>query len=264
MAQQLLLAVEELDAQRVARARQAYGDLGLDRAGVRGHDHHAVGEIHGFGHVVRHVDHRLSRLPPHLRQQPLHVVARESVERGERLVHEQHGRIVGQRPGNGDPLLHAPGEMVRKGVGEFLQLHQPELLQRDLLALLPGHALHLQPEGDVAQRGAPGEQLGEILEHDPPVEPLARNHLPVDADLAAGGRKEAGDDVEQGGLAAAAGADQAQELGRLDRKARRGDAGDAAGRGVVGKRDVANLDVRHGRVLRPARAPRQRRGQVLF
>src|SRR5689334_17027768 len=46
MVQQLLLAVEELNVQCVARARQADGHLDLDGAGVRGHDHHAVGEVH--------------------------------------------------------------------------------------------------------------------------------------------------------------------------------------------------------------------------
>ena len=216
VAQQLLLIVEEFDAERVARARQAMGTSHLHRARVRGHDHHAVGEIHSLGHVVRHVHHRLARLPPHVRQQPLHVVAGERIERRERLVHQQHGGIVGQRAGDGDPLLHAAGEMVRIGIGELLQLDQPELLQRDLLALGPGHALHLQPEGDVAQRRAPGEQLGEVLEHDAAVHAVAGDGLAADADLAAGGRKEAGDDVEQRGLAAAAGADQAQELGLLD------------------------------------------------
>ncbi len=129
-------------------------------------------------------------LPPDLREQALHVVAGERVERRERLVHQQHRRIVGERPRDGDPLLHAAGQMVRIGVREFLQLDQRELCERDLLALGLAHAFHLEPEGDVAERGAPGEQLGEVLEHDAAVEPVAGDRLAADADLAARSGRE--------------------------------------------------------------------------
>ena len=129
--------------------------------------------------------------------------------------------IVGQRAGDGDPLLHAAGEVVRVGVGEFLELDQRELLERDLLALRLRHALHLQAEGDVAERACARKELGEVLEHDAAVHAAPGHRLAADADLAAGGREEAGDDVEQRGLAAAAGADEAEELGLLDVEARR-------------------------------------------
>ena len=93
--------------------------------------------------------------------------------------------------------------MMRIGGGELLQLHQAQLLARDLLAFLLGYALHLQAEGDVAERGAPGKQLGEILEHDAAVHAVPGDRLAADADLAGGRRQEAGDDVEQRGFAAA-------------------------------------------------------------
>ena len=38
-----------------------------------------------------------------------HLVARQRVERRERLVHQQNIRIEQQRPGDGDALLHAAG-----------------------------------------------------------------------------------------------------------------------------------------------------------
>ena len=150
LAQQLLLIVEEFDAERVARAGKADRHFAFHGAGMRGHDHHTIGEIDGLGYVVGHVHHRFARLAPHVREQPLHVVAGERIERRERLVHQQHRGIVGERAGDGDPLLHAAGEMVRVGVGELLELDQLELLQRDLLALGSRHALHLQAEGNVA------------------------------------------------------------------------------------------------------------------
>ena len=48
-----------------------------------------------------------------------------------------------------------------------------------------GHALHFQAEGDVAQRGAPRKQLGEILKHDAAVHAVAFDRLAGDADFAA-------------------------------------------------------------------------------
>ncbi len=44
--------------------------------------------------------------------------ARVGVERRERLVEEQHGRVAGERPGEADPLALAAGEAARPGVGE--------------------------------------------------------------------------------------------------------------------------------------------------
>ena len=118
---------------------------------------------------------------------------------------------------------------------------------RDLLALGLSHALHLQAEGHVSERGAPWKQLGEILEHDAAVHAVAGDGLAADADLAGGGREKAGDDVEQRRLAAARRADQAEELRGLDVEADVLHAGDPAGGRVVDQRDVADLDMGHRR-----------------
>src|SRR5467141_3868997 len=57
LAQQGLLALQEFDAERIARARQRDRHLGLDPSGMRRHYDHPVGEIDRFGYVVGHVDH---------------------------------------------------------------------------------------------------------------------------------------------------------------------------------------------------------------
>ena len=44
------------------------------------------------------------------------LLARERVERRERLVHQQHARLVDQRAAERDALLHAAGELVRARV----------------------------------------------------------------------------------------------------------------------------------------------------
>jgi hypothetical protein len=211
------------------------------------HHDDAVGEIHRLGDVVRHIDDRLARLAPHVGEQPLHVVAGERVERRERLIHQQHGRIVGERARDRDALLHAAGQVMRIGLAEFFQLHERELPARDVFALGLGHALHLEPEGDVAERGAPREQLREILEHHTAVEPVAVDLLAADADLAAGRTEKARDQIEQRGLAAAGGPDDTEKFGLLDVEARGCDARDTACGRVVGERDVADFDMRHRR-----------------
>ena len=63
----------------------------------------------------------------------LHPHPGELVQRPERLVQQQHLRVVDQRPGQGRPLGHAAGELVRVGVGERFQADQSQ----ELLDLVP-------------------------------------------------------------------------------------------------------------------------------
>ena len=135
--------------------------------------------------------------------------------------------------------------MVRVRLHEFLELHQPQLPERDLLAFSLADPLHLQAEGHVAERRAPRKELGEVLEHHAAVEAVAGDDLAADADLARGGAEKARDDVEQGRLAAARGAHDAKEFGSLDIDADAVDAGDLTRRRVVGERDVGDFDVGH-------------------
>ena len=229
---------------------------------MRRHDHHPVRQVDRLGDVVGHVDHGLAGLAPDVRQQPLHVVAGERVERRERLVHQQHGRIVGERARDGDPLLHAARQMVRIGAREFVELHQRQLLERDGVALLLGDAFHLEAEGHVAERGAPRKQLGEILEHDAAVHAVAGDRLAADADLAARRADESRDDVEKRRLAAAARPDDADEFGRRDIEAHRIDGRHAARGGVVDERDVADFDMGHAATYKTFPHVRRQRGRA--
>ena len=47
----------------------------------------------------------------------LQPVADDRVDGAERLVHQQHRRVGGQRPGHADPLPLTAGELVRVAVG---------------------------------------------------------------------------------------------------------------------------------------------------
>ena len=63
-----------------------------------------------------------------LQQLCLHVLAGHLVESAERLVHQQQWRVRGERPGNGDALLHAARELPRHVTPELGQLDEVEHL----------------------------------------------------------------------------------------------------------------------------------------
>ena len=57
-----------------------------------------------------------------------HLVARDRVERAERLVHQQDARIVHERPADRGALAHAARELARQHAGEFVDLRHAQQL----------------------------------------------------------------------------------------------------------------------------------------
>ena len=91
----------------------------LDAAGARRHHDDAVGEQHRLVDRVRDEQHGLAGLHPQLFEIDAHLLARERIERAERLVHQQQRRIVDQRAHDRGALAHAAGELARPAVVEF-------------------------------------------------------------------------------------------------------------------------------------------------
>ena len=58
------------------------------------------------------------RIEPDFLDQPVHLLAGEGVERAERLVHQQHRRLVGRGAHQGGALLHAAGKLAREAAAE--------------------------------------------------------------------------------------------------------------------------------------------------
>ena len=92
---------------------------------------------------------------------PLQLGAHDRVDGAERLVHQQHRRVGGERPGHADALLLAARELGRVAVGEALvEADEVEQLAR------PGSGLRLVPAeqarhgGHVVEHGAVREQAG--------------------------------------------------------------------------------------------------------
>src|SRR6185295_1780178 len=108
-----------------------------------------------------------------------------------------------------------------------------------------GDAAHLQPELHVALRRPPREELGEILEDHAAVEAVPLDGFAADADLTPRGRQEAGHQVQQRGLAAAAAPDQAEELGGADVDGYLVQRGHHAGGARVVVADLDDLDPAH-------------------
>ena len=77
--------------------------------------------------VVRDVDERDADLALDPQQLELHLLAELEVKRAERLVKQQHLRLVDDRPGERDPLALAAGQLGRLAAAEP---GQPDHLER--------------------------------------------------------------------------------------------------------------------------------------
>src|SRR5262249_11569878 len=220
-------------------------DFGVHRAGVGREPDDPIGEVHRLRNVVRDVDDGLLGLAPHVDEQALHLVAGQRVERRERLVHQEHGRIVGECARDRRALLHPPPELGGIGPGERPDLDEAQDALRGLRALPAGPTLHLEPELHVALGRPPGKQLGKVLEDDTAVEPAPADRTTADQHLPRRRRQESGEDVEQGRLAAAVASDDADELGSGDTEADVTQSGDRPVIGRVLVVDASDLDVIH-------------------
>ena len=102
-------------------------------------------------------------------------------------------------------------------VAEVAETDESEVLIGDGLAPATRDALGLEAEFHVRTGRAPWQQRV-LLEHHTPIQSWSGDGLSVQQDLTRSGLGEAADQVEQGGLPAAAGADEDKELsfGRRD------------------------------------------------
>ncbi len=146
--------------------------------------------------------------------------AGQRVERAERLVHQQHARLDRQRAGDADALLHAAGDLARQLV---LRRQQADKIERGAGALGQLGALFRRAENPlhrqvhVLEAGQPGQQRV-VLEHHGAVRAGPGDFALGAQQHAAGRAGQAGDQVQQGGLAAAGMADQGDELALLHRQ----------------------------------------------
>ncbi len=182
-------------------------------------DRHAVGDREGFLLVMGDHDGGDAGGLEHAAQLYAHLGAQLGVEVGQRLVEQQQLRLGGQRAGNRDALLLAAGELVRVALRVAAQVDQRQHLGHARGAALARPAL--QAEGHVL-RDAHVRKQRIVLEHHADAALLgadpatAGDDLAGDLDLALVGAVEPGDQAQRGRLAAAAGADDQQDLAGRD------------------------------------------------
>ena len=90
-------------------------------------DRDAVTHLHRFFDVVGHEHDRLLHLVLHAQELVLQPGARDRVDRAERLVHQQHRWIGGERPRHADALALPTRELVRIAVAVLLGIEADEL-----------------------------------------------------------------------------------------------------------------------------------------
>ena len=203
----------------------------------------------GFGLIVRHVDEGDADFLLQIDQLDLHFLAQLRVERGQRLVEQQHGRMGDQRARDGHPLLLAAGKLVRIALAEA---RQSDIFER--LLHLAGNRRrrrlrHLQWKRNVAlHRHMRKQRIAlEYRAYRPFFgRPLGEVHA-VEHDAPAIGQVESCNHAQQGGLAAAGGPEQREKLAGFDVDA------DAVDRGELAEpaRHVLDFEQRHRGRTRP-------------
>src|SRR5579885_718667 len=188
----------------------------LDAAAVQDDD--LVGERHRLELVMGDIDHGGAQRLMQLGDLQPHLHAQRRIEVGERLVEQEGLRLAHDGAADRHALALAAGELARLAVEIVGEVQDLGGLLHLLTDDLSRHARHLQPEADVAAHAHMGIERVGLEDHGEPA--LGRRHVahigPVDLDPAAARILEPGDEPQQGGLAAARGADEDDEGAVLD------------------------------------------------
>ncbi len=149
-------------------------------------------------------------LEPDALQLDVHLPAQDLVEGAERLVEQQEPWLGDQGAGNGNPLPHAAGKLRGQGTLEALEADELDQAADALPCRRP--AQHVERQGDVALDRAPGQQ-SRVLEGDPELAAAGDGNGALAADRHLPGIRDVqpGRQAQDGGLAAAGGADQGGE-----------------------------------------------------
>ena len=179
-------------------------------------DENFVGQVNGFVDVVGHKQGGFAELAAHGGEPVLHVAASDDVESAKGLVQKQDVGVAERRAQEGRALAHAAGKLV--GVGVFIALKAKDRKQGAGFFLRLGFLLvDGAVETNVIHDGFPRQEQV-FLWHVGEVFARLAQRLVVHGDAAALWRNNTGENVEDGAFAAAAGAENADELAFLDTK----------------------------------------------
>ena len=217
------------------------------------HIDHMARNIAGKRHLVGHHDHR-QPVGCQLAHNAQHLAHHLGVQRGGRLVKQQHLRLHRQGAGDRHALLLPAGKLARLGVDIRRHTDLFQILQGGFAGSFLVLMQHIaQPCGAVVQHGHIVEQV-KALEHHTHlgavgagVAALGGDVLPVEQHLTVGRGFQQVDAAQQGGLAAAGCADHTGDIAGLDGKIHI--AQHNVGAEALGKMLDLNNSLRHGRDL---------------
>ena len=205
------------------------------------HDHDQVAQREGLVLVVRDPDEGDAGALLQRLQLQHHRLAQRIVEGADRLVEQQEPRLGDHGAGQRHALALATRQTPGLAVGERRDLEGLQHLRDALGDLDLGLLQHLEAKAHLPGDGHVREQR-EVLEHHGDVALPRRipgRLLAADQDAAVVGLLEAGDAAQRRGLAAARGAEQADELSLLDLERDAVDGGEVA----VALPDAAQLEI---------------------
>lgn len=191
----------------------------LDAPGT--HDDDAVAQFHRLGLIVRDVDRRHAEPAQERVHFPSKRIAQPCVERGERLVEQQHARLAGERAGERDALTLAARELADRFVGVGFEPHHREQFVHAAPRERCFDTRDLQPVAYICAHVEVGKERIALKHHADlaALDRQARDIVVAECNGAAGiGRFEAGDDTQRGGLAATGRAEQHDRLAGGDRQ----------------------------------------------
>src|SRR5579883_345431 len=230
---------------RAVRRDELNRAVGFHPPGPAREHHDALGHAHRLADVVRHQDRGLALAAQDFRDLVREREAGLRIERRERLVEEHDVGLGDERAREGDALAHAARKLARPAPEKLAEAVAGKQRRRAGARLVHVEALDLGAEQGVVEDRSPLEQVI-LLQHVADLAARPGDRRAVDQHLAAGRAQDAGDEREEGALAAAALADDGDELARRHPER---DVLERLGLAVaaeIAQRDVAQLDLGRG------------------
>ena len=149
---------------------------------------------------------------PQRQQRQAHLLARQRVERAERLIHEQDARILHKAAADRDALLHAAGQLARHALFEAGEARRAAAAHGRARAR-PARRGRIRLSGKVTLRStfSPRQQRRRLEHHRRAFGRLG-HQLAVEREVRRCRLHQPGDHAQQGRLAAAGRADDGDEL----------------------------------------------------
>ena len=198
-----------------ARVGEIDADLAVEPAGIGGQDDDPVGQENGFGDGVGHEESGPALAFADGEEFFVEAVAGHLIEGAEGFVEEKDLRREDEGAGDGDAHLLAAGELARVVVGARGEADEGEGGGDEFGAAGGRGGAEIERERDVGGDGEPGEQRGlleDVGEFVGGGGAIGGGGSAGEEELAGGDGAEAGDEFQERGFAATAGADEGDEI----------------------------------------------------